>query len=128
MLGQAKAIGSFSTDAVERAAAFYGEVLGIDVAVDQDMGPLLTLTFPGGTEFLVYEKEDHQPATHTVVMLTVEDLDDVTRRLVAAGVTLEQLEWTDPDGIARDPDGNVPDMAWIRDPAGNWVSIMAADA
>lgn len=128
MLGSSKAFGSFSTDSVDAAAKFYGETLGIDVRVDHEMGPMLTLTFPHGATFLIYEKDDHAPASHTVIMFPVEDVEDVARRLTASGVTLEQLEWTDADGVARDPDGQSPKSAWFKDPAGNWLSILETGA
>ncbi|WP_084040435.1 VOC family protein [Demequina sp. NBRC 110053] len=127
MLASSPAFGSWSTDSVAKAAAFYGDVLGIDTRVDEAMGPMLTLSFPNGARFLVYEKDDHQPATHTVLMLPVEDVTATARSLAEAGVTLEQLEWTDDDGVARDPDGQMPETAWFKDPAGNWISILSSN-
>ncbi|GIG53290.1 VOC family protein [Demequina activiva] len=126
MLGDSKAFGAFSTDSVETAAHFYGEVLGIDARVDHEMGAMLTLTFPHGAEFLVYEKEDHEPASHTVVMFPVEDVEEVAARLTEAGVALERLPWTDDDGIARDREHGM-ETAWFKDPAGNWLSILRVD-
>lgn len=126
MLGSSKAFGTFSTDSVEQAAQFYGEVLGIDAHVDHEMGAMLTLTFPHGATFLIYEKEDHSPASHTVVMFPVDDVEATAARLKEAGVALERLPWTDEDGIARDPEHGMQ-TAWFKDPAGNWLSILRVD-
>ena len=128
MLGSSKAFGSFSTDSVERAAQFYGETLGIDATVMDHKGPMLTLTFAHGATFLIYEKEDHQPATHTVLMFPVDDVDDVVARLRAAGVVPESMPFSDEDGVARDPHGGMPTTAWFKDPAGNWISVLEAQA
>ncbi|MFV0634777.1 VOC family protein [Demequina sp.] len=127
MFASSPAFGSFSTDSVARAAEFYGEVLGIDATVDNEMGPLLTLTFPNGARFMVYEKADHVPATHTVLNLPVIDLDKARRQLADGGVQLERLEWTDDNGVAQGGEGGGPRMAWIKDPAGNWIAILELD-
>ena len=126
MLGSSEAFGAFSTDSVEKAAHFYGDVLGIDAHVDHEMGAMLTLAFPHGATFLVYEKEDHAPASHTVVMFPVEDVEATAASLKEAGVELERMPWTDPDGIARDPEHGMQ-TAWFKDPAGNWLSILHVD-
>jgi predicted enzyme related to lactoylglutathione lyase len=128
MLGSTPAFGTFSTDSVEKAAHFYGEVLGIECSVEEVGGPMLTLTFPHGATFLVYEKPDHSPASHTVIMFPVDDVTAMARQLTDAGVALEHLEWTDADGVARDRSGATPDVAWFKDPAGNWLSIIDARA
>lgn len=128
MLGSSKAIGSFSTDSVERSATFYGDVLGIETSIIDAGAPLLQLTFPHGATFMVYEKEDHTPASHTVLMFPVADVSATARRLAEAGVPLERLPFTADDGVARDPSGTMPDVAWFKDPAGNWLSLLASDA
>jgi predicted enzyme related to lactoylglutathione lyase len=127
MLGSSKAIGAFSTDSVERAAAFYGDVLGIDTSRVDAGAPILRLAFPHGATFLVYEKRDHVPASHTVVMFPVADVGEAARRLAEAGVPLEVTPYTDDDGIARDPSGTMPDVAWFKDPAGNWLSLLSSE-
>jgi predicted enzyme related to lactoylglutathione lyase len=127
MLGSSKAIGAFSTDSVERAATFYGDVLGIDTSRVDAGTPILRLTFPHGARFLVYEKEDHVPASHTVMMFPVADVSETAQRLAQAGVALEVTPYTDGDGIARDPSGTMPDVAWFKDPAGNWLSLLTMD-
>ena len=49
-------------------------------------------------------------------MFTVGDVAATVRQLAERDVRLERLDWCDEDGIARDPDGDMPDMAWFKDP------------
>ncbi len=128
MLGSSKTFGSFSTDSVERAATFYGEVLGIDTSIIESGAPILALTFPDGARFMIYEKEDHVPASHTVMMFAVPDVSEAARGLAQAGIVLERTDFTDDDGVARDPSGKMPEVAWFKDPAGNWLSLLRADS
>ena len=125
MLGDAPAFGSFSTNDIDAAQTFYADTLGLNVtrSEDEGMGTMLVLHHPGGHQTLIYPKDDHTPASHTVLNFSVRSLDEVAAALANAGVTLEQLDWTDEDGIARDADGRMPSMAWIRDPAGNWLAL-----
>ena len=126
MLGSSHAFSSFSTDNPEAAADFYGETLGLDVTVARDdaMGTMVNVRFRHGGRCLIYPKDDHVPASHTVLMFPVEDLDATVAALNAAGVPLEKTEWTDDNGVARDPEGRSPAVAWFKDPAGNWLSII----
>lgn len=127
MLKDSNAFGSFSTDDIDAAETFYGTTLGLDVMrwADAGMGDMLWLTLPGGGREFVYLKEDHTPASHTVLNFEVEDFDGEVASLKEHGVELERLEWTDENGIARDIEGRMPATAWFKDPAGNWICMMA---
>ena len=122
MLSNRHAFSGFSTDDIPKAKEFYGTTLGIDVSEENGM---LTLKFPGGHTVLIYPKDDHEPATFTVLNFPVEDIDAVVDRLTAAGVTMERYEGFDQDekGIARS-DGEGPTIAWFKDPAGNILSVL----
>ncbi|WP_084130027.1 VOC family protein [Demequina sp. NBRC 110055] len=124
MLDHSTASSAFSTDSVAKAATFYLDTLGLDGEEFDAGGPMLRLHLPGGGTTLIYEKEDHTPASHTVLMFTVGDVAATVRQLAERDVPLERLDWCDEDGIARDPDGDMPDMAWFKDPAGNWIHVM----
>ncbi|WP_062318292.1 VOC family protein [Demequina maris] len=125
MLNDSKAFASFSTNDIDKAEAFYSDTLGLDVKRwgDEGMGEMLWIPLPGGGRLFIYHKEDHQPATHTVLNFEVADFDAEVAALRDKGVTFEVLEWTDEDGIARDIEGRMPATAWFKDPAGNWILI-----
>jgi catechol 2,3-dioxygenase-like lactoylglutathione lyase family enzyme len=122
-----QAFSSFSVDDVEAARRFYGEALGLDVALNQ-MG-YLDLTLSGGARIMVYPKPNHQPATFTVLNFLVPDIDQAVDGLVAAGVKMEQYNMAqapqDEKGIARDDSGG-PQIAWFLDPAGNTIAVLQA--
>ena len=121
MFNDTKAFSSFSVNDVPRATRFYGETLGLDVT--EQMGGL-RVRLGGGGEVFVYPKDEHAPATFTVLNFAVEDVDAAVDRLSAAGVTFEQYEGelaTDEKGVHRGPG---PTIAWFRDPAGNILSVV----
>ena len=106
------------------ALAFYRDKLGLTID-DNRMG--LDLTLPGGQHVFLYEKDDHSPATFTVLNLEVADIDAAAAELSAAGVELERYDGMpqDENGIMRGKaSGDGPDIAWFRDPAGNILSII----
>lgn len=126
MFATTDAFSGFSVDDIERARAFYGDTLGLEV---EDTEGMLGLKLGGGGTVLVYPKgERHAPATFTVLNFPVDDIDAAVDRLSAAGVTLERYpDFPDPDarGIYR---GMGPDIAWFTDPAGNILSVLADPA
>jgi len=122
MLKDNRTFSSFSANDIPAAKAFYGDTLGL--ALEEQMGGLALHT--GGGEVFVYPKEDHVPATHTVLNFLVDDVDAAVDALTAAGVRFEQYEGepaTDEKGIARG-DGDFA-IAWFKDPAGNTLSLVA---
>jgi predicted enzyme related to lactoylglutathione lyase len=125
MFAAARAMSGFSVNDIAAAKEFYGEVLGLEVN-DGDMGTL-RLTLPGGAEVLVYPKDNHEPASFTILNFLVDDVDAAVEQLNGKGVRTKiyddpQLP-TDAKGIMR---GNGPDIAWFKDPAGNVLSVLRA--
>ena len=123
MFKDSKAFSSYSADDIPRAKQFYSETLGLNVT--EEMGGL-GLHLAGGGEVFIYPKDNHTPATFTVLNLPVDDVDKAVDRLTAAGVSFEQYEGemqTDEKGIARAPGGG-PTIAWFKDPAGNILSVV----
>jgi catechol 2,3-dioxygenase-like lactoylglutathione lyase family enzyme len=124
MLGETKAFSGFSVDDLPAAKKFYGETLGIKVSEEHD---LLTLHIAGGTDVLVYPKENHTPATFTILNFPVEDIDQAVDELTRRGVRFERYEDFDQDekGIARPRSSEEgPPIAWFTDPAGNILSVL----
>jgi catechol 2,3-dioxygenase-like lactoylglutathione lyase family enzyme len=123
MLHDSHAFSGFSTNDIDKARTFYGETLGLDIA--EQMG-VLNVTFAGGGMTVIYPKDNHEPATFTVLNFLVDDIDAAVDRLVAAGITLERYEGLGQDerGIARE---YPPPIAWFKDPAGNILSVIQTD-
>ncbi len=119
-----RAFSSFAVPDMQAARAFYEDVLGFDVSEEMD-GYVLNLALPGG-DVIVYAKADHEPPTHTLLNLEVEDIDAAVDQLADAGVAMELYDGFDQDerGIARGPEG--PPIAWFRDPAGNILAVLEA--
>ena len=124
MFRDTKAFSGFSVDDVAAARAFYADTLGLDATEDNGM---LTLRIAGGTNVLVYPKDNHEPATYTVLNFPVDDIEAAVDQLLARGVTFERYEGTpletDAKGIFR---GGGPLIAWFTDPAGNVLSVIEA--
>jgi catechol 2,3-dioxygenase-like lactoylglutathione lyase family enzyme len=124
MLTTTGGFSGFSVNDVPAALAFYRDALGLD-AREGDMGDIQLQV--GDTRVFIYPKDDHKPATYTVLNLEVADIDVAVDELVAAGVTLERYEGMGQDekGIARGKAANSgPDIAWFADPAGNIISVL----
>jgi predicted enzyme related to lactoylglutathione lyase len=123
MFKDTKAFSGFSVNDLAAAHTFYGQTLGLDVSQD-DMG--LYLHISGGNDIFVYAKEDHAPATFTILNFPVDAIDDAVQMLKDTGIVLEHYEnVTDEQGIARGlASGHGPDIAWFKDPAGNVLSVL----
>ena len=123
MLGESKAFSGFAVDDMEKAKAFYEDVLGLKTSEEHG---LMTLHLAGDRPTLVYPKPDHQPATYTILNFPVEDIDAAADALMERGVGFEIYEDSGQDekGIMRQYG---PPIAWFRDPAGNILSILQLD-
>jgi catechol 2,3-dioxygenase-like lactoylglutathione lyase family enzyme len=121
MFKDTHAFSGFSVNDIPRAKQFYGETLGLNVTEENGM---LVLHLAGGGTVLVYPKENHEPATFTILNFPVPDVEETVDRLTQAGVPFEHYEGdlqTDQKGIMR---GEGPTIAWFKDPAGNILSVL----
>jgi len=121
MFGHTKAFSGFSVDDIPKAKQFYGDTLGLRVSEDQGM---LTLHIDGDRDTMVYPKDDHTPATFTILNFPVTDIESAVDELVTRGVQFEHYEWVDQKGINRN---GGPLIAWFKDPAGNILSVLQPD-
>jgi catechol 2,3-dioxygenase-like lactoylglutathione lyase family enzyme len=123
MVDDSRAFSSYSVDDVEAARAFYQETLGLNVT-PQPQGLGISLA-TGGSLFL-YPKDNHQPATFTVLNFMVDDIAAAVDELTGKGITMERYDGFDQDerGIAAGTGG--PHIAWFTDPAGNVLSVTQA--
>ena len=121
MFGNTRAFSGFAVDDIAAARAFYGETLGLRVS---EQGGLLTLHLAGDRDVLVYPKEDHTPATYTILNFPVDDIDKAVDKLRERGVRFERYEGFEHDGkgVVRSEYG--PPIAWFTDPAGNVLAVL----
>lgn len=124
MLKDSKAFSGFSVDDIEAAKKFYSVTLGLEVNEDNGM---LGLHLGSDADVMVYPKDNHVPATFTILNFPVEDIETAVDGLAALGVTFEHYEdmQTDEKGIAWGKKSNMgPNIAWFKDPAGNILSVL----
>jgi catechol 2,3-dioxygenase-like lactoylglutathione lyase family enzyme len=124
MLRDSPAYSGFSVDDVEKARDFYGGTLGLDV---RDSPAGLELHLANGTAVFIYGKDDHVPATFTILNFPVDDIDAAVDELTGRGVVFDTSSDYEADdtGIFRGTDrGQGPNIAWFKDPAGNFLSVL----
>jgi catechol 2,3-dioxygenase-like lactoylglutathione lyase family enzyme len=119
------AFSSFSVNDLKAAKDFYGQTLGLDVGEETEG---LALTLENGARVFLYPKDDHTPATFTVLNFKVGDIAAAAEELRKRGIKFEFFGGnikTDENGIfwgAKRGEG--PNIAWFKDPAGNFLSII----
>lgn len=120
-----KAFSSFSVKDLDEAKRFYGQTLGLEVS-ESDEG--LILQTKGGIDVFIYPKPDHTPATFTVLNFIVDDVDSAVNELTKMGVNFQIYDKgelkTDDRGVFQ----GKPKIAWFKDPAGNFLSILENDS
>src|SRR5512145_2771382 len=120
-----KAFSSFSVNDLEEAKKFYGQTLGLGVSESEEG---LNLQIKGGNDVFIYPKPDHVPATFTVLNFIVDDVDRTVDELTKLGIRFQIYDKgelkTDDKGIFQ----GKPKIAWFKDPAGNFLSILENDS
>ncbi len=114
----------FSVNDLAKAKAFYTQTLGLQV-VEEGIG--LRLHLPGGGTAFAYPKDDHQPATFTLLDFVVDNIDEAVDELNSRGVSFDRHEGMSQDekGIMRGIAQHMgPDIAWFKDPAGNTLAVL----
>lgn len=121
---------TFSGFSIKDQAAskeFYTK-LGAKVS-DDFMG--LELEMPGGQKVFVYPKENHEPATFTVLNFVVDDIDKAIDDLKELGIEMLIYEdlglpaEQDEKGVLRGRAAKQgPDIAWFKDPSDNVLSVI----
>ena len=118
------AFSGFSVNDLPTAKAFYTQTLGLKVLEE---GPGLIIHLPGGGTVIAYPKDDHQPATFTILNFEVDNIDEAVDELTSRGVSFERYTGMPQDqkGIMRGISQNMgPDIAWFKDPASNILSVL----
>lgn len=121
------AFSGFSVNDLAKAKEFYAETLGLNVEKD---GIGFRLNLPGNYAVFVYSKDDHKPATFTILNLVVDNIDEAVDTLKGKNVQFEHYDFggdaaTDEKGIMRGLSHDMgPDIAWFKDPADNVVAVL----
>ena len=127
MFRDSHAISGFSTNDISKAREFYAQTLGLEVT---EANGMLTLHLGGGGTVLIYPKENHEPASFTVLNFPVKNIDAAADALIKAGIQFERYEGSPHDerGIVRPPSPDWgPPIAWFKDPAGNILAVLQGD-
>jgi len=127
MFRDTKAFSTFSVDDIDKARAFYGKTLDLEISEAEEG---IELRIAGGGRVFIYSKPNHTPASFTVLNFPVDDLEKTVDALHKLGVLFEHYDEpeikTDEQGIHRS-DGVGPNIAWFKDPAGNILSVLEED-
>lgn len=125
MLEESKAFSGFSVDDTAKAREFYAGVLGLNVTDVPEMEGLLNLNIAGSTPILIYTKDNHTPATFTILNFPVDDVETTVDELSSRGVKFEIYNQenfkTNEKGVFL---SGGPKIAWFKDPAGNFLSVI----
>jgi len=109
-------VADFGAEDPGAARAFYADLLGLDVAMDQGW----ILTFAGSEGLarpqLSVMREGGSGAPVPDLSVEVDDLAEAERRVRAAGVPLEYGPVDEPWGVRR---------FFVRDPMGRLINVLA---
>ena len=125
MLKDSKAFSGFSVKDIIEAKEFYSTILGLEIG--QEMMGMFEIKLATGGSVMVYPKDDHEPATYTVLNFPVTDIEKAVDYLAEKGVLFEKYEGFEQDekGICWSNDTEKgPSIAWFRDPSGNILSVL----
>jgi len=119
------AFSGYSATDIDACKEFYGAILGL--TLDDNMGGIGFTVH--GQQVFIYPKEDHQPATFTVLNLVVPEISVAVDELVAHGIVFERYDNLPGDqderGVMRGKAAGMgPDIAWFKDPAGNILALI----
>jgi catechol 2,3-dioxygenase-like lactoylglutathione lyase family enzyme len=122
---QSAAFSSFSVNDLNKAQEFYGSTLGLETTKTPEG---LMLRIAGGSPIFIYPKSNHTPASFTILNFPVDDIDEAVDELTKRGINFESYNEpmkTDEKGIHRgESTGQGPNVAWFKDPAGNFLSVL----
>ncbi|WP_149304548.1 VOC family protein [Pareuzebyella sediminis] len=125
MLENSRPFSSFSVNNLEKARAFYQNILGL--SVEENAMGVLELRVEGGQPISIYPKDNHIPATFTVLNFPVTDIEDMVECLKSKGVTFEHYDRPQTDAIGICCNESGPSIAWFKDPAGNILSVIEVE-
>ena len=123
MLDNAKIIAFVATTDAAKSRAFYEEVLGLALTLEDEFAIVLDAN---GVELRVQKVQSLTPQPHTSLGWSVTSLEEVVRALNAKGVVFESYPFLQQNalGIWTAPSG--AKVAWLKDPDGNYAQLINA--
>jgi predicted enzyme related to lactoylglutathione lyase len=124
MLTSAAVTANIPAADLNRAKAFYADVLGLTPSLEMPEAAMLVYRTDAGTTFSIYQTEYAGRAEHTIAQLHVDDVTAEARGLQAKGIQFEQYEMpgvTWEDGVASSP--AMGKAAWFKDSEGNILCL-----
>lgn len=108
-------VANIAASSLDEARAFYGDILGMDVVMDH--GWIVTFAVDSKAAAQVSIATEGGSGTPVPdLSIEVDDLDDVHRKIVRAGMALEYGPVSEPWGVRR---------FYVRDPFGRLLNILA---
>jgi catechol 2,3-dioxygenase-like lactoylglutathione lyase family enzyme len=120
MLSSADLVAFVATTDLDRARAFYGGVLGLEMV---DESPFACVFASGGTMLRVTRVDEVSSAAYTVLGWSVGDIERDIRALTERGVRLHRYDGMVQDGLGIWTAPNGARIAWFGDPDGNVLSL-----
>lgn len=100
---------------IEAAKAFYGDILGMDVAMD--LGWIVTFASNAPTTPQVSVATEGGSGTAVPdISVEVDNLDEIYRKLTEEGIAIEYGPASEPWGVRR---------FYVRDPFGRLLNILS---
>jgi catechol 2,3-dioxygenase-like lactoylglutathione lyase family enzyme len=120
MLGDYEMIAFTQTTKPEKANAFYGDVLGLELLEDS---PVALVFLAGRTTLRIQKVHSFTPLPFTSLGWKVRDIGATVHQLSTRGVTCERFEGINQDelGVWSAPGG--AKVCWFKDPDGNILSL-----
>ena len=122
MLGHKDAHANLAVKNLAASRSFYEQTLGLS-PVHEEGGELVV--YKSGNSLLnVYRSDFAGTNKATAVTWTVDDVDEVVKKLKSRSVTFEHY---DMPGLTRTGDVHIGDdmrVAWFKDPDGNILNVI----
>jgi catechol 2,3-dioxygenase-like lactoylglutathione lyase family enzyme len=107
-------VANLAVDRIDAAKVFYGDVLGMNIAMD--LGWIMTFAADGSmTPQISVMTEGGSRTPVPDLSIEVDDLSDIHRKMQAAGFEIEYGPVAEPWGVTR---------FYVRDPFGRLVNIL----
>lgn len=124
-MNYSSAFSGYSSNRIDAMREFYSTTLGL--VIEDNMSGIGFKV--GGQQVFVYPKDDHQPATFTVLNLVVENIDAAVDELAGKGVAFVRYDnlpaAQDERGVLRGKDAGMgPNIAWFKDPSENILALV----